>query len=349
VKSDPITSSYQFKECLNFSRYPSGLLCTAYRIAAIDLAPFIPSFSYNYLCGSTLLAAYLPVYLYVYTLQLITPFLSTVLLTQYLPYHRLPPWLRRKFPGVLWPHHWLAQNRYRNHTQEEASPQERPLPSLLLRMDNIMTSHMQDILILLTFGLCCPLLAIVIGLSINISIWQVRLVVGRFVFLRNPSLKNFKVEENSSSSPPWAIRPSPVASSCLASTSLRPESVSVSQSDLSLIALTAVISDLGRSYHQVLWVLVWSSCVFWAFLCWDISGDEVGWNQCYWIPLTAIGYISLIRLVISAGRNQALVGGGREEIDLDGEVSMIYERRTSVGAEVDEEGRNVIELNASPI
>lgn len=344
MQPDPITSSYQFKECLNFSRFPSGLICTLYRISIVNLAPFIPSFSYNYMCGSTLLAAYLPVYLYVYTFQLLRPLLSTLLLTQYLPYRRLPPWLRKKFPGVLWPHHWLA--RKRDHLPGTSYPQEYPLPSLLLNMDNIMTNHMQDLLILLTFGLCCPLLAVVIGFSIKISIWQVRLIIGRFVFERR-SLPLIEVKESLPSSPLWPSTPSPsvVTAIPIASSLEQPENISASQSDISLIALTTVISDLGRSYHQILWVLVWSSCVFWAFICWDIGGDEAGWDNCYWLPLASVGYILLIRLVIFTERKDLQKKGSARELSV---MPSIQER--SVGCGEDRETRqSVIELNTLPI
>jgi hypothetical protein len=354
VKSDPLTSWYVYLECYNFSLYPQGLICTSYRETIKYLAPFIPSFSYNYLCGSTLLAAYIPVYLYLYSLQLLLPFLNTLLLSRWLIYPSLPPILRKKLPGVLWPHHWLAKDPLSQQSNRPGSgmhslpitaTQQRPTPRLLLRMDTIMTGHMQDLLILLTFGLCCPALAIVIGTSICFSILNVRLIIGRFILLRNPALQE-QIETNSFPSPlspslSLTLRPTSLplpSSSTLSLPSHR--SLRVYQSDLSLVALTAALSDLGRSYHQVLWVIVWNSCLFWTFLSWDIGGDEVGWNHCLWLPLLSVGFIVLIRLGIVAERISRNLRSLGEDAAGDDVISEIHERSS-----LDDDSRPTLELN----
>jgi hypothetical protein len=356
VKSDPVTSWYEFLECNAFSLLPQGLVCTSYRTTIKYLSPFIPSFSYNYLCGSTLLAAYLPVYLYVYSIQLLLPLLSSLLLSRWVSYPSLPLAIRKKLPGVLWPHHWLAKNSA--GLSDSSLSQQRPAPRLLLRMDTIMTGHMQDLLILLTFGLCCPLLALVIGASVLSSILNVRLMIGRFILLRHPALKDLSpMSAQTNRSSALMFRPSQPSSSSLIlrPTSLRwssppspsrPASLRVSQSDISLVALTTALSDLGRSYHQVLWVIVWSSCFFWTFLSWDIGGDEVGWTHCLWLPLLSPVYIALIRLGISIERNYRDHYRSPNEAEGGDEiVSEIHDRRS---LDDDEAGilRPTLELNS---
>lgn len=282
-----------------------------------------------------------------YTFQLLLPFLSTYILSNYIPFSKLPEKIRNKLPGLLWPDYWITKNIYQSEavsTTDIASlSKKRPSPQLLLKMDNIMTSHMQDFLLLLTFGLCSPVLAIVIGLSIYISILHVRFIVGRFVLWRHPGLSSLISNLQDA---PVSGRPSsrPLPSSRPNS---RTSSVSVYQSDIGLIALTMALSDLGRSYHQVLWVIVWNSCLFWALLSWDIAGDEVGWNHCIWVPFLSIGHIVLMRIVIQTKRKYE-DRFMKTETSADLIISDLHERGSVDIEELEENRKTVLTSPISP-
>jgi hypothetical protein len=180
-----------------------------------------------------------------------------------------------------------------------------------------MIKHLQGMLVLITFGLCCPPLAMAIALSMYLSLVQLRCVIGRFVLLRHPNL----IEESQTRP---AVSPSSPSSPSSAS--------ALASVDSSLGALKSGIMNLDRSFHQTAWIVVWTSCFFYVLLCWDIAGDEVGWERAMWVPLTAVGFLSCVSLFVK-GRAYLLerttsmsTGFGRKEEDQQVVVEMSVTR-----------------------
>jgi hypothetical protein len=284
VPAEEIVSTYTFRECLTFLYLSDQFFCAALAFTEVSVVPFVPPFSYNYLCTSTLLSAYLPVYIYIYSLQALVYPLATYLLAKAVPFDQLPGWVRTKLPGILWPHHWLAESspgglggdRGRHHDTESTmrtKEDKRELASAgtILKTDELMTKHLQGTLVLITFGLCCPPLALTISLSLFISLLQLRCLIGRFLLLRHPTLLDQTLTS------PAAALPS---------------------ADSALRALKSGIVNLDRSFHHTAWIVVWTSCFFFVLLCWDIAGDEVGWLRSLWVPGVAVGYLLSITLVV---------------------------------------------------
>jgi hypothetical protein len=300
VPTEEIVSTYTFRECLTYVYFSDQFFCAALGFTEVYVVPFVPSFSYNYLCTSTLLAAYLPVYIYIYSIQIVVYPLATYLLAKFVPFDRLPPWIKATLPGIIWPHHWLAnrsvagdkdQNKdgCANQSLEisagQQQSQELASGRTILKTDDLMIKHLQGILVLITFGLCCPPLALTISLSMFLSLLQLRCVIGRFVLLRHPTL----VDPHLPSSP-----------------------FSPPSADSALRALKSGIVNLDRSFHHTAWIVVWSSCFFSVLLCWDIAGDEVGWMHSLWVPGVAVGYL----LAVATFMNRPTVAFNRCSTDL---------------------------------
>jgi Leucine-rich repeat (LRR) protein len=284
VPSDEITSTYVFRECLTYFYLSGQFFCGAFGFTEAFVTPFVPPFSYNYLCSSTLLAAYLPVYIYIYSIQIVLYPLATYLLSKYVPYPRLPHWVQAKLPGIIWPLHWAASEHLTaEKIQQQGQKLEIATARRLLKTDDLMTRYLQGVLVLITFGLCCPPLAMAIALSMYLSLVQLRCVIGRFVLLRHPDLI-----EGGQHHAPEALEPQSLASA-----------------DASLGALKSGIMNLDRSFHQTAWIVVWTSCFFYVVLCWDIAGDEVGWERAVWVPLTAMGFIIGVSVFVK-GRSYLL-------------------------------------------
>jgi hypothetical protein len=246
----------------------------------VQVSPFTPPLSYNYLCGSTLLASYLPVYCYLYSIRILSLPLNTAFLAKYVPYTQLPRWARSRFSGIMWPDHWYATGRWKVQTvAAEGSVvtgnsdllKERPTPRSLLTRDSMISKFVGDLLVLITFGLCCPLLGLAISISMTLNLLIHRGLIGRFLLAR---------EDTSASSGPTISAPSP----------------SAIPADLALLALNQSLLDLDSSYYRLIWVVLWSSCFFIAFICWDIAGDKMGALESIWLPCLAVLFVLSLQI-----------------------------------------------------
>jgi hypothetical protein len=125
-----------------------------------------PPFSYTYQCGSTLLTSYLPVYMYSISLQIFflvatLVFIFSSNLTQY------PNWLLELFPGIYWPICSFNDN-IRDVNR-------------LIGPSQITSSAMNHFILLLSFGLCSPVLCCYIALSLCANLYCWLMLIGRFV------------------------------------------------------------------------------------------------------------------------------------------------------------------------
>lgn len=117
---------------------------------------YVPAFTYNHQCSSTLLVDYIPVFVYTYVSYYLMSLFGGLVLTSFKK-SSLPQFLVAVLPGLLWP-----------------AEVEDGL-GRLIRMDGIMVTVMNNFTVLLTFGLASPLLAaaVVIGTLLQTYEWQV--------------------------------------------------------------------------------------------------------------------------------------------------------------------------------
>lgn len=162
--------------------------------------------------------------------------------------------MRQFVPAILWP--LASEETLRDSVSSVNSKDPITSASMLFKRDNIAVSLMQHISLLITFGLCSPILGIAIVLVTCFSITQWSILIARFVIIRKEHNQTTKDEV--------------------------------------LESLNSIIGDTAVCFKSMLWIVLWTSCLFFAFLCWDISADVVGWIPSIWIPITAFLSLPLI-------------------------------------------------------
>jgi hypothetical protein len=142
----------------------------------MDVLHITPPFFYSYQCGSTLLTSYIPVHMYSISLQVFFTFVTLILILSSSNPTQYPSWLVALFPGVCWPFHWQSVGG-------STVGQEKKLRRLI-EPHQIISRMMNHVILLVSFGLCSPVLCGYIALSICAHLCSWLLLIGRFVSIR---------------------------------------------------------------------------------------------------------------------------------------------------------------------
>ena len=183
--NDVICTSYHITTCLESYQMVDPTtkecqtVCTNYADVSY-VTEITPSFIYYYTCGSKLLTAYIPVYLYTYTILLFSgPLVCTLFAAWYQRY--FPTFLLKRIDAVLRP-----------------GDRGIVLFDRLIRAVSIQALLTQHIVVLLTFGVCCPLLALVMALAISADCFMWQVVITRYIKYETetvPFSPKYKVKE----------------------------------------------------------------------------------------------------------------------------------------------------------
>jgi hypothetical protein len=258
----------------------------------MNVIELVPPFTYSYQCGSTFLTSYIPVYLYSYSFQLIGICLRTLLFSC-LDYSVFPSFIQRSLPGLVWPFHWKINSTL--------IP-----PSIIIQPHRIISPIMNSMMILLTFGLCSPILAVMITLTICLSSYKWLYYIGRFCIIRIEKKMNLihnANEENSTDGDRQShqstleikqFEPNPMrmGNGKEYDDSLRVEYFSsVSLEDEYLTTVERSLGDTDGYYLGSVWPILCTSSFFITCLCWDMAGDHVGWQKALWVPIYGLGIL----------------------------------------------------------
>jgi hypothetical protein len=243
-----------------------------------------PPFTYSYQCSSTLVISYIPVYIYMSCIQIVGVLLRTLIFFT-VDYSSFPGWMQSHLPGICWPLYWKSDS-YRK-------------PSDLLKSDKILSPITNNLMILLTFGLCSPILAFVIVCAIYLNGQQWLYFIGRFFLIRlkNPSklMSSVSMSQESGQSVEISID----STTSLDDTfnvethkefqfqrrrSDRGSMVSL-VTDESLFIVDAILQRVSGYYNVCIWPIMTASCLFITCLSWDMAGDRVGWSGAIWVPI----------------------------------------------------------------
>jgi hypothetical protein len=292
-----ITSTYTYTTCFAYAgirRIISGEYvswCAGYTDITVEVAPFRPHFYYNNMCGSTILQVYIPIYTYIYAMLLVFPPISLYLLARYVRYESLPSWLKPFVPAIIWPIQSEETIRDSLSSLDESGRTSGgkdllSVSPMLFKRDNIAVSLMLHVALLLTFGLCSPILGFAIMTVTCLSMTQWRILIARFVSIRAQQSKALSTDPESSGAP-------------TATTAVAPRRGSRPMKEDDVInVLSAMVGDTAACFQSMLWAVLWTSCLFFAFLCWDIAADTVGWVQSCWIPLVAFCALPLLKACV---------------------------------------------------
>lgn len=274
-EADPIVTSYQYEGCLNdYLHITAGeeepeysVTCGFYNddfvMMDVELQPFIPPFTYSYQCASVLLTSYIPVLIFVASFQMLLPF-GFVWFQIMVDYVTIPAPLRFAFYGVIWPDHWQSSCS----ATDEDTDREATDILVLDTNDIVYADILNQLIVLFSFGLCSPMLAAAVSLAFGFKMLMWRMLLGRFVHYRM-RLANMKREELEG-----------CGTSIEYDTHLQDEAIE---------ALADATVDFVSVFEMCLWPLLLSSAVFFAIICWDIAGDDVGSKSSLWVPVLVCG------------------------------------------------------------
>lgn len=294
-----MTSTYEYTYCQTrlIKSVEGSSECTLYATQEAEVAPFIPPFSYNNMCSSTLVTTFVPVYMFVYCIELLIPVLYLYVFTgtEYEHYSGL---LKRSFlHGIFWPEYWNPEGENpagasASTISMEGSNDNNAEPRKLLKANRIVTSDiLSHMLVFFTFGLCSPFLATSILMSVGLKHAMWLMIIGRFVSMRTAR-----------------------------------QGAGSRARDHALEAFSEACLPVLDLVGNFVWPIVWCSAIFFSFLCWDVLGDEVGWKEAMWAPLLVLAVP-----VCLWGVTRACCPRSRDEDDIVGDdYSDRHSSRSSV-------------------
>ena len=253
VQAGAVSTPYAYEACSVVYVFQDSKVCIDWVTVEVESAPVIPPFTYNNQCSSVLLTSYIPVLIIGLSIQLVMCFIVPVILCQAGKWLDLTEIIHRKMlKGILWPEFWLNSDdsdlasRNKAHLEND--------PTIILNSKTILCFNiLNNVLVMLTFGLCSPVLAAAVTCVVVAKMNVLLLLVGRFAAVLS--------SDDSSGSMHFA-----------------------------LAALAKVSLPVNEVLKRSFWVIVRTSALFVSLVCWDIASDEVGWADCIWIPLTVICY-----------------------------------------------------------
>ena len=260
MAASAVSTPYSYETCLLATPTFDGGICVLWISVEVDSAAVIPPYTYNNQCASVLLTAYIPVPILGFSIQLVLCFVLPVILNQVGKRFNLEGIIHRKLvKGILWPEFWL-DSEDSGLARIKKSRLEKDSTIVLSPKTILCFDILNNLMVLLSFGLCSPILALAVMCVVvsKMNMWV--LFVGRFTsMLRGDS-----------------------------NTSMH----------FALVALADVHLPLNEVFQRSFWLIAWCSAFFCAFVCWDIAADDVGWTESVWIPVTMLCYPLLLWVVL---------------------------------------------------
>ena len=271
-----VGSVYTYDDCtsLLYDSNEGISECVAYTRTEVEVAAVVPPFLYHYQCSSVVLTSYIPVFIYTYMFRLLLPF--GVIIISLLPYTSIPKIVSAKFPGIFWPDYWVTHD-VENLTDEENDLVQRNIAGVasgrkLLSIKSVIVQVMQDMCVLLTFGLCSPLLAVVVTCASVTSFYVLRIVVSRFVHYRLRSLKDDDDDGDAYEEGNDSVNLNHISA--------------ISQghdADYPLCALSEEFKSIVDMLMTSQSIILVTSNIFFMVICFDIVGDISGWENAMWV------------------------------------------------------------------
>jgi hypothetical protein len=202
---------------------------------------------------------------------------------------------RQRQHGLMWPEYWL-----KHCADENSRSLLESKPDILLKLKSILCFDvLNNLLILLTFGLTSPLLAIVIACVVVLKMCSWILLLGRFCSFfsgSNTNTEDFTVQSIASAEKGESQ-----------ATTNTTTIVATSQQHTALKALATRYIPLDEVLKQSFWQICWCSALFFALICWDIAADEVGWFESIWLPIVSCSYPGILWLIYRVMAYQQIV------------------------------------------
>ena len=281
VEPDEITSSYSYRQCSAHMQLTASLsVCVGYEQQVVDVVPLVPPFAYNYDCSSTVLAAYVPVYLILYAFLILLP-LGELALFQNVHRSNVHEVFHRLCPGIVWQDAWMDDA----DASESSGNRKRNMRSLL-RVQSIAVAVAHRAAMLLTFGLCSPVLALVIGGSTYLLILRWRVLIGRYQYnVISQVIRNHCVDESEGA-----------VTAALQWMQSSPTPTNAQQNQISqhsaMLALANIINGYHNAFHACVKPILLTSAILITLAAADFVGDKMGGWQALWVVCSMAGIVS---------------------------------------------------------
>mgnify|MGYP003385897980 FL=1 len=224
----------------------------------------------------------------------------------------MPQSIRNMLHGVICPEYWLEKEDASILTANRAIVSRDP--DVLMKMRTIFCNDVSNnLLVLLTFGLCSPVLAVAVACAVWLRMFLWAMLLGRFTKClvednndRDSFVSAAAVASSASSSESPSHQSEIKSSSVAAAAGARGD-----EGHFALVALAQVHIPLFDALAGSFWRLVWCSALFIAVLSWDMAADEVGWLPSLWVPLLPLGFAIVLRCIAYFCGNSR--GGWKQE------------------------------------
>lgn len=190
-------------------------------------------------------------------------------------YSFFPTFTRKILPGILWPEYWPIDRESVESmfTERQTLFRSNLQFRYLYNYEEIMAQLSRDVIVMLTFGLSCPPLAILILFVIWIKYFCSRIVLNHFIdsrwnFILRTSVKNWHSSELISQQ--------------------------LFQQDPIITLLESSLSSVSMAFEKCFPPILFWSTVFHGLICWDISVDKLSWKDTIYIPTGMIGFCLLL-------------------------------------------------------
>ena len=256
-----MSTPYTYNVCTLFRIVGQHHFCTDWDLVDVQSAPVVPPFTYNNQCSSVLLTSYIPVLIIGASIQLVMAFALP-----FIHYHvgkrlGLADIIGLKITkGIIWPEFWNNCGQSDSNMSSKFLDKFEKDPLMLLNFKSVLCFDiLNNTMILLTFGLCSPVLAAAVTCVAVSKMKILTLLIGRFVASIHTDTEDSGLH-------------------------------------FALAGLCKVIFPVNAVWKNAFWIIIWTSAIFFAIVCWDIACDDVGWEASIWVPLTVLSYPVMIWL-----------------------------------------------------
>ena len=251
--------------------------CGSYEYVEGYSAPLVPPYIYRNQCASEVLTSYLPVLLIGFSIQTFLPLMVSVMLFQKRVIRPIKFCGHQLFHGIIYLNYWQKLEI----TDQDGSVLSK---DIIDSRKIFCLDVLNGWLVLVTFGLCSPVLTLAVACSVVLKMSLYVMFIGRFSLLMLEKHDNVKIFPQRNIEDGATISETQGA---VENSNAIPLSA--------LIALSEVEHPLLEILSLSYWRILFYSGLFVAFLTWDIAMDEAGWLHSLWVPFLPAVFFIIVR------------------------------------------------------
>jgi hypothetical protein len=177
---------------------------------------------------------------------------------------------------VLWPNYWLFDKDSDDFSENSPDLSTMAHSNLLLKNKFMLSTDIfYHIAILCTFGICSPFLATMITICLIMKLLTWIMVLGRFLSFRLNNQGPDDDDDDRDSRGTGMMQMSSFSSQSQGQGLGRLSKPQKLVIDNAVAALSEGCVSILKVFDVTIWPIIWSSCLFFATLTFDIAADEV--------------------------------------------------------------------------